>query len=165
MFKWQIGDGKTIKFWRDWWWGSEPLSTTFTRLFNLARDKDITVASLRNNGRNYIRNIWKRQLRGWECDAENQLLEIIENLRLSSDRHILQWTGNNNKLTVQDLYKKIDQGRQPSNTWKMIWNLKIPPRIQLFIWILCNKVLPVRDFLHKRISNVIMNCPLCDHHT
>lgn len=106
MFKWNLGDVKIISFWKDWWWGSGPLCTSFSRLFKLANDKDISVQKMCSLGRFQDLNLWKRVLRGWESDAEFQLMDIVDNLRLINVKDSLLWLGNNSEFTVKDLYQE-----------------------------------------------------------
>lgn len=44
MFKWSVGDGTKVKFWKDYWCGNDELRISFHRLYSLALDKDISVA-------------------------------------------------------------------------------------------------------------------------
>jgi len=42
----KVGDGASTLFWRDRWLGETPLCQRFSRLFELAEDKSISVASM-----------------------------------------------------------------------------------------------------------------------
>jgi len=46
MVSWKVGDGATTSFWLDQWVGDVPLCRRFSRLFNLAKNKLATVASM-----------------------------------------------------------------------------------------------------------------------
>lgn len=46
MFKWKVGTRSKIKFWKDIWRGKEDLKSTFSRLFSLAIDKDISIMDM-----------------------------------------------------------------------------------------------------------------------
>jgi len=41
--KWEVGNGKSIKFWEDRWVGAEPLKFKFPRLFSLSVKKDASL--------------------------------------------------------------------------------------------------------------------------
>lgn len=47
MFKWKLGDSKSTFLWKDCWEGST-LKEIYPRLFNLAANKDISVAEMKN---------------------------------------------------------------------------------------------------------------------
>ena len=49
----------------------------------------------------------------------------------------------------------------PGN-WSAIWKLKLPPRIQLFLWRACMGCIPVHDVLYSRGMQVNSSCPLCN---
>lgn len=46
MFRWCIGNGKSVYFWRDIWKRDTPLCVSFQRLFNLVIDKDVLVLDM-----------------------------------------------------------------------------------------------------------------------
>lgn len=48
MFKWKVGNGARVKFWKDVWHGNEELKIEFNRLFNLSLDKNISVAEMKD---------------------------------------------------------------------------------------------------------------------
>lgn len=48
MFKWKVGDGKKINFWKDYWNDSDVLRNSFQRLFSLAINKDISLPDMKN---------------------------------------------------------------------------------------------------------------------
>lgn len=47
--------------------------------------------------------------------------------------------------------------------WAFIWDFKVPPKINTFIWKLCNNILPTRYFLHNRIQPKTYINPNCIH--
>ncbi|GER44715.1 RNA-directed DNA polymerase (reversetranscriptase)-related family protein, partial [Striga asiatica] len=49
--------------------------------------------------------------------------------------------------------------------WRMIWNLKLPPRVHLFVWRLYLNVLPTPDNLARRNVTFDGACPLCSSAT
>lgn len=73
------------------------------------------------------------------------------------------------KLVYHALKKQIlDQSNVASTStevspilWKVIWNIKMPQKIKIFLWKLINNILPVQENLFKKKiarSNV---CPVC----
>lgn len=74
--------------------------------------------------------------------------------------------------SVKSAYKLLDRDRIKStglNTasvsenevWKMIWKLKVPPKIRVFWWRVIHEFLPARKILHGRHMEPIANCELC----
>jgi len=53
-FKWEVGNGKEVFFWKDNWLGSEDLKSRFPRLFSLSMVED---AKLFRCG-DWVNNIW-----------------------------------------------------------------------------------------------------------
>ncbi|XP_071713081.1 uncharacterized protein [Rutidosis leptorrhynchoides] len=62
-FRLNVGSGTTMRFWHDPWCGTEPLSSTFNRLFHLDINKDDTIADKWGNG--VWKWTWSRDIIGW----------------------------------------------------------------------------------------------------
>ncbi|XP_026436391.1 uncharacterized protein LOC113334262 [Papaver somniferum] len=57
-----------------------------------------------------------------------------------------------------------DVGLRPSpckNLWKCIWKVKVPYRIQVFLWRAARNVLPSGTILHTRMPMHSVDCPRC----
>jgi len=77
--KWEVGNGKSIKFWEDRWVGDESLMFKFPRFFSLSVEKN---ASLNRCGSwtNGVREwslVWRISLFDWEKVQVRQLLEVV----------------------------------------------------------------------------------------
>ena len=64
MISFEVGNGRRVKFWKDWWCGEEPLCEIFPSLFALSDFKEAWVADLwehREEGSNwnfcFVRNL------------------------------------------------------------------------------------------------------------
>jgi hypothetical protein len=79
---------------------------------------------------------------------------------------------NNGLFSVRSAYNleterlARDQGCTSSfsssrDRWKLLWQLKIPRSVQLFLWRVCNDILPTKEKLWKRriVDNPL--CPFC----
>lgn len=161
MFKWRIGNGLNVKFWKDVWFGNEELKVQFYRLFSLSVNQDITVADMKKNWSLNKNSMWRRRLRGWELDSEYDLGLVIENLHLKENKDVLEWRGNNNQLNSKDLYSKLDHNIHATSIWSTFWKMRMPTRIKIFMWKLMNRVLTVRAFLKTRVTGIDLDCPLC----
>ncbi|KAL0409007.1 UNVERIFIED_CONTAM: hypothetical protein Sradi_1835100 [Sesamum radiatum] len=50
-------------------------------------------------------------------------------------------------------------------TWNFLWNCKVPNKIKIFIWRLCNNALPIAPNLIRRGVEMDPSCPFCQSHT
>ena len=64
MISFEVGNGRRVKFWKDWWCGEEPLCKIFPSLFALSDFKEAWAADLwehREEGSNwnfcFVRNL------------------------------------------------------------------------------------------------------------
>lgn len=49
-----------------------------------------------------------------------------------------------------------------AGNWNLIWKVKAPHKIQIFLWKLESHMLPTREILHNRISyDISPECPKC----
>lgn len=119
-FKWDIGNGSTIRFWKDCWLGSNTMNKTFPRLFNLAVDKDITVEQIKSCWRNESSLLWRRNLRGWEIDSASNLGIIVSHINLSNSKDKVKWTVNNSDFSVKDVYANLELSNQKEGPWSLI---------------------------------------------
>ena len=44
--RWKIGNGNSVRFWEDQWFGNSSLSVQFWELYVLAEQKNMTIAEL-----------------------------------------------------------------------------------------------------------------------
>ena len=62
---WKVGDGPDTLFWYDWWLRENPLYERFSRVFDLAGNKAITVATLFSLGWEEGSEAWQWRRRLW----------------------------------------------------------------------------------------------------
>lgn len=110
---------------------------------------------------NSLVRLWTRELRGWEKDSALLLGQIIQDVHLSTVCDKLLWQGNKAQWKTKDAYDLIESGSLIQGPWELIWKIKIPNRVKIFLWKICHEILPVKSFLAKRIPNISTRCPLC----
>lgn len=111
-------------------------------------------------------NLWKRELREWERLVAAELYNILNNITLSAEDKV-EWNVNKSVYKTKDAYKTMFRQTFPppmgnDTNWHRIWKLKIPPKIQLFLWKVECKVLQSKIFLKSRLQNELdTTCQWC----
>ena len=156
-----MGNGKTIRFWEDHWFGNCSLAIQFWDLYVLAEQTNRCIAELWD-GENLLisfkRRVSPRLMRMWL-----DLVSIAESISYSDDCDAIIWAfDGSSKFSVQAVCKTISfRGVQPAFT-PSIWDIIVPPRIHIFLWLLANNKILTRDNLAKRRNVENMNCLFCD---
>jgi len=153
----EIGDGRHTEFWNHRW-------TSDTILAHQA----LRPIPEEHRGRR-IRDYWQ-QGRGWDWSQLSQLLPSDVLKQVASfeliddevgDRPI--WTGgNSSQFTIKAAFNLL----LPSNhtvlgEWRWIWRLKVPYRIQMFIWLIHQGKLLTNNEHFKRHLTSNPYCERC----
>ncbi|GKV46638.1 hypothetical protein SLEP1_g53612 [Rubroshorea leprosula] len=169
-FRWEVGDGCRVGFWRDMWVGNKALRDSFPRLFQLAENKD---GKVRENGswegdRWHWVMKWRRERRGREKDEEKKLREVLGSVQIrQTEVDNWQWTfdvgGRYTVKTAYDLLDSVDSLLE-GHLCKLVWCEMVPSKVSIFGWRLCLDRLPTRWNLQKRGMVLLgdgMKCGLC----
>jgi hypothetical protein len=62
---------------------------------------------------------------------------------------------------VQSLYAIVNNRGVKQVYTPMMWKIKVPPRIHIFLWLLANNKVLTRDNLAKRIQVNDQTCVFC----
>ena len=94
-----------------------------------------------------------------------QLVEIAKSIVFTLDEDSLIWDLNPSGVySVKSLYNVVNfRGVLPKNT-PAVWNIKIPARIHIFLWLLVNNKLFTRDNLRKSQEVSDPTCVFCSEH-
>ena len=139
-YRWQVGDGNSIKLWFDKWL---PTCSTFkVSTHPHALHVDSHVSSPIDN------------------DAK-VILSVPLSTRRPPDHIIWAFTPNRRfkvnsayKVALSLLHTNIGSLNSPSNSqnisvfWKTLWRLKVPSKIRYFAWRACKNILPTKSNLH-----------------
>ena len=165
-FIWKIKDGRNIRFWEDIWYGQKALYQVYPRLFGIYAMKTSSVRLMweiyhANGG--LPSTIWNRQLRSWESDQLVVLNHLLSNVSFGEGKDILYWSWSGKGFTTRDCYMALSNTELESPLCLSFWKLKIPPKVQLFLWKLEHKVLPTKVFLSGRLLNIDLSliCNWC----
>ncbi|GKV39565.1 hypothetical protein SLEP1_g47323 [Rubroshorea leprosula] len=87
-FRWMVGDGRRVGFWREIWVGGKSLKELCPRLFELAMNKDGMVCEMGVWERGLWRwNVdWRRGMLGQERGEEVVLWEVLSRVQITEGR-------------------------------------------------------------------------------
>jgi hypothetical protein len=148
-YSWQVKDGKSVRFWEDKWFGNSSLAIQYWPLYVIVNEKGKTVAEAWDGSSlkfTFRRNVSPQLMEMWL-----ELLGIAESINFSEEPDAVVWRfTSNGRYSVQSLYAIVNfRGVTPVYS-PAIWDLCIPPRVQVFLWLLSNNKLLTRDNLEKR---------------
>ena len=104
----QVGNGRSTRFWLDFWVGTCPLWEVFPELYALAVVPDQRVAEALDHplAIAFCRNLNEQEAAKWEA-----LLQLIAPIALTEERDRVSWHLNaSGKFSIKSLYHKLCQG-------------------------------------------------------
>lgn len=161
--RWRVGDGRSIKIWKDAWLDGDGTGKLITPVRVL--DQDDTVDKLMDSS-NHM----------WCPDIVNEVLfpidaERVMNIPISStgvpDMRV--WIASTDGLfRVKDAYSlalnaqfdtSSSNGSDPM--WNKLWSLKIQPKAKVFLWRAAWDILPHGHNLRKKGVENVGSCGRC----
>jgi len=94
--KFKVKNGEQIRFWEDWWLGTEPLMNQFPTLYNIARKKNQTVASVVSS--NPLNISFRRALVGGKLRMWLEVVVLLVNVNLTDAGDIWEWKLDSNSV-------------------------------------------------------------------
>ena len=144
----QIKDGRKTRFWEDTWAGQEPFKVSYPSIYNIVRDPHATVAKVmakRPLNLSFRRALVDNKLVEW-----HNLVAQINHVELVEGSDTFRWNLTKSGLySVRSLYLHLID-TQPPFQHKMIWKLKIPLKIKIFLWYLQRGVVLTKDNLARK---------------
>ena len=136
---WQVGDGKTIRFWKDTWVTEGVLKPTPNNLSMW--DEDETVSNYIKDDKSWDIDKLRHVLKPEEVD---EVCKVVLPLNNIIDR--LYWRPSKNGwFSTNATMKWIqDKKRSPKIDLDWIWKLNIPPKQKNFLWKMCRNGLPTK---------------------
>jgi len=140
-------DGKKTLFWEDSWLIGGPLCVAHPVLYDLCKDKLITVHEMlvRNGHMNFYKWLHNPLFEEW--------LGVVEraySFNFSSQKDIVTWKWNSKKaFTTKSVYNQLSSGSE-SNRFNHIWKSKIPYKIKIFTWLLEKGAVLTKDNMIRR---------------
>lgn len=152
-----------ILFWEDVWLCAISLAQKYPRLYSISRWKFCNIQLVISKWQELGSARWTRELRAWESDLEKEMSSLLGTLVFKDYKDLVIWKQNDNLFVTRDCYRLLEEmDKVWEGNWKTIWKLKVPPKIQTFLWKLEHNVLPTLSFLMSRIHiNLDATCRLC----
>jgi len=164
---WKVGDGSNINIWGDRWIFSPHSNSIQSPVHILNRDAKVA-------------EIIDQDSRWWNIPLIEQIFpaDIVEKIcslaispGVEQDRQVWAFSANGLFSVRSAYYLELERkarqnccssiGLQQSPIWKIIWKLKVPWVIHLFLWRACNNILPTKENLLRRKIVTDPFCPLC----
>ena len=157
----QVRNGHATRFWKDIWLTSRPLSEQFPNLFNIVRNKSALVVDVFSYSNFNLS--FRRTIRGIKMVEWHNLLNLLTTVTLNPARDNFVWDGHKNGIfSVQSMYHLL-MNNPNSNRSKMLWRLKLPLKIKVFLWNLCRGAILTKDNLARRRWNGSLTCSFCNN--
>lgn len=163
-WRWKIKDGYSVFFWHDDWAGDGPLKLSFHRLFSLCIDKSISLEgmySCLNDNRVLKDCLWRRKLRGWECESLHDLTEILRKFVPTTGNDQVLWSPNAGIYSVKEAYHLLVKCEPSRIIWSTIWSLIAPAKVKFLLWKIEHNIVPTKRFLQNRIKKGDGVCEWC----
>ncbi|XP_004306074.1 PREDICTED: putative ribonuclease H protein At1g65750-like [Fragaria vesca subsp. vesca] len=154
--KWRLGDGKSIKFWHDYWFPAGPL-------INFA------LPSAFINHAATVCDFWIED--GWDVhklldvvpfEIVNKIVNVPIDFGVSGSDTLIWGATANGKFFVKSAYNSLFDMSAPLNPqWNYIWRMKIPPKLKTFLWTFLHKKLLTNMQRVTRGFTASALCPIC----
>ncbi|XP_062175976.1 uncharacterized protein LOC133881026 [Alnus glutinosa] len=164
---WRIGDGETVRIWKDKWLSTPLTSPTPSSHHRLDANAKVSNLIDRTSG------WWNIQLlQGtFREDEIARICRICPSPFLAPDTPIWQGT-TNGQFSVKSAYlleqSRNNQSRGESSGageevkfWQKLWRVEAPGVIKNFLWRMGNNLLPTKLNLFNKKVVPVPTCPIC----
>lgn len=70
-----------------------------------------------------------------------------------------------NKLIESNFQLQLSINSVPKEVWKLLWKMKVPHRVKLFIWKCLKEIVQTKDKTARFNSSIQVHCNICNHNT
>jgi hypothetical protein len=160
-FRWNVGNEKIIRFWKDDWFDSCSLAIQFWDLYTIVNEQCNTMSEAWDGVNlkfNFRRTVNHRVMDQWY-----EVLQIASSISFKEKDDYIIWKFNSKSIySVQSLYGVInDRGVRHVHT-PIMWKINVPPRLHIFQWLLANNKTLTRVNLAKRRKVEDGSCLFCN---
>jgi hypothetical protein len=137
------------------------LAIQYWEIYTIVNEQNITLKNAWD-GEN-LRFTFRRTVNSRLMTLWLELKQIASNIQLDGDNDTIIWQFNlPGKYSVQSLYVVVnDRGVRQIFTL-VVWEIPVPSRLHVFLWLLCNNKVLTRDNLAKRRKVDNMYCLFCN---
>jgi hypothetical protein len=109
-YRWQVGDGRRIRFWEDQWFSSCSLAIQYWDLYSIINEQGVTIREAWD-GQN-LRSTFRRTVSGKVFALWHELLQIASDItfREEVDQPIWQFSSSG-RFSVQTLYAVVNDNQ------------------------------------------------------
>ncbi|OVA10833.1 Reverse transcriptase zinc-binding domain [Macleaya cordata] len=167
LFRIKLNSGAKTSFWVDLWGANqtEPLKNIAPNLFRISTKKAGQVKDFVILDTPGSWNIeFSRDIRNTEIPSLARLLAVIGDNppQLNDQSDFCSWSLTNKGIfTVKSLYDYLSGSSSTGYPTKLIWNPKIPFKINFFFWLASLHKLLTLDNLKKRGHHIANGCYFC----
>ncbi|GKA09496.1 RNA-directed DNA polymerase, eukaryota [Tanacetum coccineum] len=159
FFKLVVGNGNTIKFWHDKWYGDVCFKEKFHMCFNLEIQKDISIA-LKLQSNNFALSFRRRPRSGIEESQFGELSSLLALVVLSNAEDRWSWSlSGHGEFLVKSAREVIDKHVLITSSTPTRWSKVLPIKLNIFMWRMLLDKLPTRSNL--TIRGLDVPCSLC----
>lgn len=158
---WVIGDGRSVKFWRDKWITGTSLSDCVSVAL-LESSKDLCVRDLWAEGSGWV----LPQIAPYVSQAVtlNLAAMVVDTVTGAKDR--LSWSFSaDGRFSVRSAYSFLTRDYSPAQQMDLffsrVWKLKVPERVRVFIWLVVSQVVMTNSERRRRHLCDSAICQVC----
>jgi hypothetical protein len=154
----KVKNGKSTLFWEDPWLRDTPLCVLYPVLYDLCKDKYISVYSfiLTNAQLHFTR--W---LPPFLFDSWLTLINEVYSFPFDNNKDIISWkcnkTGSFSTKSTYDMLTSAESG----HSFRHIWKARIPHRIKVFLWLMELRAILTKENLIRRNWSGDPTCYFC----
>jgi hypothetical protein len=157
--KFELGDGSQVRFWEDVWIRPRPLKSLFPALYNIVRKKGASVRTVMYT--TPLNVAFRRSLIGVNLQAWHDVVALVAHVQLTNQRDRFVWgLHHNGSFLVKSMYRSL-LGTEAIPYNSLIYKLKLPLKIEVFLWYLYKGVILTKDNLARRHWQGDRKCCFC----
>ncbi|GKV25986.1 hypothetical protein SLEP1_g35354 [Rubroshorea leprosula] len=133
-FKLKMGEGNTVRFWKDMWTGNQPFADQFPALFQVSSGKEDRICNMGKwrDGKWEWSVQWRRSLFEWEKNKWSELQALLDISKLVQEQKD-RWEWKHDKdgvYAVKTAYNVLSSNNGHGKAWiyKRIWSRLVPTK-------------------------------------